>query len=189
MILFDAARHEYTDSETGEVIRSVTQWLNASSPFYTADGRDRGRAVHELAERYAQGIRADNTGRLLESLEYLNSLASWFSDKKPYAVRTECMVEGAIGPSRYAGTFDLLCEIGGKLWLVDYKTGARQNWHKVQLAAYSIAHIASTGEAVSPAGCMALYLTKGGKYREDRLTPAEHLAAIRDFERLLDANC
>lgn len=185
MILFDPELHVYSDAETGETIRSVTQWLNVSSPFYTADGRDRGRAVHELAQRYLEGIRFDDAGRALESLEYLNALAAWVKERKPYAVQTECLVEGDFNGVRYAGTFDLLCEIDGALYLVDYKTGARQAWHKTQLAAYSMARIAATGEPVNPRGCMALYLTKEGRFREDRLSFSEHLAEIKEFKRIL----
>ena len=123
MITFDPVLHEYRHN--GIIIPSVTQILKEAgyinSDWYSAEARDRGSAVHDLAERYIKGIRQDDIGRLLENLEYINAFASWINKVGAYPIETECLVHNTINGKMYGGKFDLLCEIKGKRILVDYK--------------------------------------------------------------------
>lgn len=185
MILFNPELHEYTDSVTGAVIRSVTQILLDAglidNRWYTAEARDRGTAVHTLCERFAQGVRLDDAGRALDSLEYVISFAEWMRDTGAYAVCTESLVMGAINGRRYAGKFDGLFEIKGKRYLVDIKTGAKSKWHKMQLAAYSLARF-DDGRPVNPDGAIALYLKKNARAYPDKLGASELIDGIHGFK-------
>jgi len=185
MINFDSELHQYTDSETGVIIPSVTQILTESgiinNKFYTTEARDRGSAVHELCERYIKGIRYDAEGRFLASLEYVNAFALWCQDKKPYAIKTECRINHAINGKRYCGTFDLLAVIAGKRTLIDIKTGAKAKWHVLQNAAYSMASM-DTGDRVNPDQCATLYLCKDGKYKFERYASPEIVQSIERFK-------
>lgn len=185
MILFDPELHEYADSETGEVIRSVTQILLDAglidNRWYTAEARERGTAVHTLCERYAQGVRVDDKGRALDSLEYVISFAGWMRETGAYAICTESLISGEINGKRYAGRFDGLYEIHGKRYLVDVKTGAKSKWHKMQLAAYSLARF-EDGRPVNPDGAIALYLKKNARAVPDLLSAPELLAGIQGFK-------
>lgn len=189
MIDFDPELHVYTDSETGEVIRSVTQVLQDSGHidgrWFTAEARDRGSAVHTLCERYAKGDRFDALGRPLESLEYVNAFASWVKARRPYLVASECIVSHELNGKRYAGKFDGIYEfLGQKRTLVDVKTGARAKWHPIQLVAYSLAKL-NDGTRVNPDSMMDLYLRKDGTFRECYVTGLEMVKAIEDFKEAL----
>ena len=173
---FDPLLHEYRDGDT--IIPSVTQILKSAGMiddrWFTAEARERGSAVHSLCQRYANGERRDDLGRELASLEYVNALAAWFRDRRPYAIATEQMIEGKLDGRRYAGTFDLLAEVRGRRWLVDYKTGAGMKWHPAQIAAYAI--------AVNPDRCIMLHLHADGTYRENVIQGRELLAGLQDFK-------
>ena len=175
----DPVLHEYRDGET--VIPSVTQILKNAGMiddrFFTAEAREKGSAVHKLAQRYANGERRDDLGRELSSLEYVNALAAWFRERRPYAIATEQMIEGNLDGHRYAGTFDLLAEVDGKRWLIDYKTGAGLKWHPAQIAAYAL--------AVNPDRCMMLHLRADGTYKEAFIQGWALLDGLEDFREAL----
>ena len=177
---FDPLLHEYRDDET--IIPSVTQVLKNAGliddRFFTTESRERGSAVHELCQRYANGERRDDLGRGLASLEYVNALAAWFRDRRPYAIATEQMIEGNIDGHRYAGTFDLLAEVDGKRWLIDYKTGAGAKWHPAQIAAYAL--------AVNPDKCMMLHLRADGTYLEATVQGRALVDGINQFKGALN---
>src|SRR3990172_8052454 len=56
---FDADRHEYIDSETGETLPHITGMLNVTGwiddQWYTEESCDRGKAVHKLTADYDLG--------------------------------------------------------------------------------------------------------------------------------------
>jgi hypothetical protein len=175
--------HEYWNDARTIRYRSVTEILKDAGEiddrFFTAEAREKGSAVHKLAQRYANGERVDDLGRPLESLEHVNALAAWFRDKKVYAIATEQMIEGCVNGHKYAGTFDLLAEIGGKRVLVDYKTGAGMKWHPAQIAAYAL--------AVNPDRCIMLHLKADGSYKENVIAGAQLLAGLEQFKDAIAA--
>lgn len=185
-MIFNSDRHEYSDN--GIIIQSVTQLLKAAGiiddRFFSAEARDRGSAVHELCERYANGERYDNIGRELASLEYVNAFASWQHDSKAYALRTESIIHGEHNGKRYAGRCDGLFEIRGQRVLVDFKTGAPVEWHSYQLAAYALASF-EDGTKVNPNYVSALYFHADGTYHDDRLSGARLLNGIAKFKECL----
>jgi hypothetical protein len=80
----------------------------------------RGTNVHELAAQVAAGAEVDVPEHLLGHVEgYVNFLDRW--DVRP--VLTEAM--GANREHWYAGTFDLIADIGPDRWLLDLKTAGR----------------------------------------------------------------
>lgn len=177
---FDPALHEYSDG--GVIIRSVTQILKGAGliddRWFSEEARDRGSAVHTLCERYAHGVRFDNAGRPLASLQYVNAFAAFVSEFGAYAINTETMIEGNIDGHRYAGKYDLVAEIQGKRVLIDIKTGAKAKWHPVQLAAYAM--------QAKPHSAMDLYLKANGKYQASWLTPGQLVDGARQFRRALE---
>jgi len=70
----------------------------------------------------------------LAEWECVMSFVAWFKAAKPVILRTEFVVWG----DGYAGTVDMLCEIGGVEYVVDYKTG-QYIWpsYELQLSAYN----------------------------------------------------
>jgi len=191
-VIFNPAGHEYTEDD-GTPIPSVTQIIKAAGiiddRWYTAEARDKGSAVHELAERYADGVRVDNRGNPLAAYEYVNSFASWMSDYGVFTLFTECRVYHKINGKAYAGTYDILADIGGKTVLIDIKTGARAKWHAVQLAAYAMARPVIDGvvqaDPVNPDALAVLYLRADGKYRYEKIPGARMVEGIREFKEYL----
>jgi CRISPR/Cas system-associated exonuclease Cas4 (RecB family) len=175
-MIYDPGLHEY--SENGKKILSVTQVLQRAgiinSRFFTQESRDRGSAAHKLCERYANGIRIDEIGRTIETLEYCNAFSSWMRNTRAYAITTECRIDKTIDGMRYAGTYDLLAEVGGKRVLIDIKTGVKAASHKIQLAAYAL--------AVDPDKIGALYIKASGKYQLEYMTGYELTEAIRQWK-------
>jgi hypothetical protein len=178
---FDPVSHEYHDG--AEKVRSVTTILRDAglidTRWFSAEACERGSAVHTFCQMFARGERFDAIGRGLATLEYVNSLARWFTEKKVYAIATEQLITGEINGHKYAGMFDLLAEIDGKRWLVDYKTGAGQGWHKAQISAYALGKL--DGVPVDPYGCMMLYLKPDGSYRSTVVRGYDLLDGLSDF--------
>ena len=97
-------------------------YLKAMPGYQRDSAADVGTRLHAWAEAWGKG----------ESPEVDEDIRPWaaslyrgfFEMFKPNVIDTEFMVyhkgEGIILP--YGGTMDLLCEIDGELWLIDYKT-------------------------------------------------------------------
>jgi hypothetical protein len=179
MITFDPELHEYRDD--GRIIRSVTQILKGAGiiddRWYTEEARERGSAVHYFCEQYAQGKRFDDYGRTLASLEYVNAFVRWMSDYHVYALATEQIIYNSINGREYVGKYDLFALIDGKKVLVDYKTGPKASWHKIQISAYAL--------ALNPQRSMLLYLKRDGRYAQDYVAPTEYVSNIRRFRQAL----
>lgn len=157
---------EMTDPETGlpkhEFVPSVT-WICDSYPkgvsFYrwlaskgwdesvaikTAAG-DKGSKVHYAIRDLIEGktvpidakYKNNSTGEdgelSFEEYDAILSFARWCEEAKPKFLAWEFTVWG----SGYAGTVDLLCEIDGQKYLVDFKT-SQHIWasHELQVSAY-----------------------------------------------------
>lgn len=157
---------DMTDPETGlpkyEFVPSVTwicehypkgvafyKWLaskgwDEAESIKTAAG-DKGSRVHyairDLIEgktvaidaKYKSNSDGDESELSFEEYDCLMSFAQWHKDAKPKYLACEFNVWG----DGYAGTVDLLCEIDGKKYLVDFKT-SQYIWpsHELQVSAY-----------------------------------------------------
>lgn len=94
--------------------------------------RDRGTAVHAAAETDADLADVPEEARARTLAWHL-----WLDDYKPEILRQEGTVYYPY--YGYAGTFDLIAEIGGETWLIDIKTGGLHWDHRLQQAAYRYA--------------------------------------------------
>lgn len=70
-----------------------------------------------------------------EEWECLMAFREWFIANKPKVIANEVLVRNK--DQKYAGTIDLICELNGKLTLIDFKTG-QYLWpeHELQLSGY-----------------------------------------------------
>ena len=108
---------------------------------------DKGSKVHYAIEDLLKGqtVKMDDkyingTTELLEELTLdewncIMSFANWYNEVKPDVISTEITVfNEELG---YAGTVDLVCNIDGKPYIVDYKT-SQYVWpsHELQISAY-----------------------------------------------------
>jgi hypothetical protein len=179
LLEFYSPLHEYRDGDT--IVKSVTQILKSAGyiddRWYKPGSAERGSAVHEFCDQYAQGKRIDGVGRQLNGLEYVNAFASWMRKTGAYAIDVETMIDNTIDGFRYCGRYDLLAEIQQRRVLVDIKTGAAQSWHVIQMAAYAM--------AVDPQRIMVLYLKPDGRYKERYIAPVELITGISTWRSAL----
>lgn len=163
-LTFDEFSHTYRLNEL--IIPSVTTVMKLlSDDFYRSVDQDvleraakRGTAIHNAVENYAkfgiEDIPPAYSG-------YFRGFREWWELQKPEVLATECRVYHKI--LRYAGTADLLCVIGGRVTLVDYKSSAQVNSKlcAVQLEGYDRAF---ESHGVKIEDRLILHLSRDGKY-------------------------
>ena len=165
-LTFNEFNHTYWLDEL--VIPSVTTLMKPlSDDFYRAvdpemleKAAKRGTAIHNAVENFAQfGI--EDIPPVYGG--YFQAFRTWWELRKPEVLATECRVYHKI--LRYAGTADLICVIGGRVTLVDYKSSAQVNSKlcAVPLEGYDRA-FESHGVKIDDR--MILHLSRDGKYSE-----------------------
>lgn len=93
----------------------------------------RGTEVHDLAERLAHGEEVDVPEHLSG---YVQGYVDWLDQEQPEVIWTERPVGNR--KWQYAGKFDLIVRMRGKVWLLDNKTSSSvYGDNAVQLAAYA----------------------------------------------------
>ena len=115
---------------------SVTTIIKTVIPVSYAGATEwhmqRGTVVHECCALACRGVRFECdpvvTGQVAACRE-------WLSMRNPAVASVERMV-WRDEPIAYAGTLDLLCMIGGELWIVDWKSTASP-WCQWQLGGYA----------------------------------------------------
>ena len=162
---FDEKTHTY--KLNGLVIPSVTTLMKVLSDAEYDGVRDgvlenaanRGTAVHNAIENYINFGIEDISEELKP---YFLAFLRFLSDKQPNILATEKKVYHRF--LRYAGTVDFICEIDGKVYLIDFKTTAvlMKMLTEVQLEAYKKA-LESHGIKIDAKA--VLHLRKDGTYR------------------------
>ncbi len=137
---FDEIPHLYRLD--GDVIPSVSKIMEPLSkakyegiPEKVLErAADRGSTVHNAIENWLKFGFVDIPS---EYRGYMDAFLDWWDKMKPEAVGSEVRTYHKL--MRYAGTLDLLCNIGGRLVLVDYKTTSKVSEMTcgVQLEAYA----------------------------------------------------
>lgn len=94
--------------------------LNELPKWVVEQARQRGRAVHAYAEEYLLCGELDWDSIEPQYLPYVENFVNWARTYKPKVLYTEFRM----GCEDFAGTADLICEIDGKVILVDYKTSS-----------------------------------------------------------------
>ncbi len=105
-------------------------YVKGASKRYSRAAADRGTNIHAHVEKYNLGIRMDPWP--LPVRASMRQYEHFVETVKPRVEAAECKcyhrgdrpwVSWSDGPLRYAGTTDLICEIDGRLAILDVKTG------------------------------------------------------------------
>jgi hypothetical protein len=161
----------------GVEVPSVTTILKSAGiiddRFYTEAGRERGTAVH-LACQLLDEDDLDFDSVAEEISGYLKAYQAFKKDSGFKPLKIEEGVYNRV--YQYAGRYDRLGEIDGKIVLMDIKTGAIPKWVELQLLGYETA-IVDMGRAfqnfVNPVEeLFALQLRENGAY------PAQCLVGV-----------
>lgn len=176
-LAFDAGRHEYLDTETGELLPSITALLKAAGQiddrWYTEASRIRGSAVHRLTLAHDLGhdeIVEDAVGA------YHGYLLAYQRALRLLRPRWTLMETPLAHPTlRYAGTPDRVGWVGPKRRraVVELKTGRPQAVHALQTALQAM--LVEPG-ARRPIDRYALYLQPDGWYRIVEFTAGQDFA-------------
>lgn len=131
-----------------------------ASPYKQGkEAADRGTTVHSIIESYK------NTGKQIETVPpqfrgYANAFYDWVDAVKPEILENERSVYNH--QHRYAGTLDMLARIGGKLYVVDFKTNKKgdiYNEAHLQVSAYI-----ETMRSEAVEGGLIVSLSESGTY-------------------------
>lgn len=123
-LYFDTETHQYywygvNVPSVTEIAKPISsERLNEFPKWVVENARKRGKAVHEYAEEYLLCGELDFYRIETEYLPYVENFVNWAKTYKPKVLYTEYKM----GCAEFAGTTDLICEIDGKIVLVDYKT-------------------------------------------------------------------
>ena len=120
---YDEEKHKYYVN--GEEKPSVTEIsgpisserLNAIQMVMLERAKARGRRCHELFEQYLLLEELDTEEIEVEYFPYVQQFVLWVKAYRPKVLFTEKKLYG----EEFCGTADLICEIDGKLIIVDYK--------------------------------------------------------------------
>ena len=121
---------------------------------------DRGSMIHDLLENLINGADIDLTKMASRDahLAY-NGFGGWLAEYQPKFLKLKDFNLATYGKSKlgteftvaseeykFAGTVDLLCEIDGEVWIVDFKTSKGvYDSHMLQITAYQQAFEEMTG--------------------------------------------
>lgn len=162
MNTFDQETHTYTIA--GRTVPSVTQVLNDLIPSFQADEwyLQRGTAVHACCAMIAQGKAFEHDPQIAGQVA---ACRRFFAEVKPVVMD----VERRMYSTRYwfAGTFDMLCDIDGKLLLIDWKASIGESL-PYQLGGYSLLNEMSTGRLDVKYGA-GVQLNDDGTYKMTRV--------------------
>ena len=119
--------------------KGFEKWL-ADQPSYKAaceerdQAAERGTIVHESIEKLIQGdkVECENS----EIGKHLMCFEKFWADHEVDTIAQELfLIDSKYG---FAGTPDLICNIDGKLWIIDFKTGGNYKTHNLQCRMYAL---------------------------------------------------
>ena len=180
-------------------------WLKKvgySADYIVKKAADEGTQVHEMIESYLNN----------EELNFLSSngdplynpniwqmflkFVEWWETYKPTLLETE--VHLFSDKLKVAGTCDLVCEIEGELWIVDFKTSnSIQTTYELQTAIYSECYEECFGKKADRQGILWLKSKKhkpsegkmqgkGWEMVEPKRTQEENLDIFNTVRKLFD---
>lgn len=119
------------------------QWqrdLGANAEIVAERAMAAGSRVHDGIEKILSGEELEWDGKNYQKEEWegINRFKNFYDRFNPKVVAVETMVYSHQG--KYAGTVDLVCDIGGRRWLIDNKFSKDvYKTHYLQIAAYKYA--------------------------------------------------
>lgn len=135
MIEFNAADHTYRDAE-GEIpsVSAILKCAGYVRDYPNSSGADRGTKIHQLTEDFDMGI---TEIRYPELEDYLEGYRMFRAQNPCIWKYCEEIVFDPI--KRFAGTLDRAGKLNDLDIILDIKSGSREKWHALQLAAYKTA--------------------------------------------------
>ena len=137
-------------------------WLKKvgySADWIVKKAGEEGTQVHEMIEDYLNGkelnFLSESGGVLYDPTVWQMFLrfVDWWEEYNPTLLETE--VHLFSDKLKVAGTCDLICEIGDKIWLIDFKTSNHlQTTYDLQTAVYAKCYEECFGKKVDKLGVL-----------------------------------
>lgn len=179
-------------AENWDELHQMPSWERVEMIRYASDrewqkARDIGTAVHEAAEAWAKG---EPHAYSKEISPYMTSFVNFIMEKRPVFLHSEITTWSR--KHGYAGTADAICEINGKTYLIDYKTGKRVHPEvAMQLSALAFADFLISPEGKESSiphidALAAVHIRPRSWHFYTVANPLEGLAAFLACKRLYD---
>jgi hypothetical protein len=132
-----------------------------AAPYITNDkAKTRGTFIHSLVETYKRGFRVDDDMIPVDYLGYSNAFYKFIDDLDPtFKIREKTVFSKE---NHYAGTLDVVLELGTGDYVIDVKTG--KNIYQEAFIQGSAYQQALKEEGVETAGVGVLLLMANGDY-------------------------
>jgi hypothetical protein len=181
-ISFNQETHEYrlddipVPSVTHIISETIGHGWTATDWYLT-----RGRAIHRCAEFICQGKEFKFDERLTG---YIAAIRKFFADTKAEIIKSELAVASIV--FQYAGTLDLICKIGTRNVIIDWKHSIDKNRIPLQIGGYAVAARETIGmEYCFGAG---VQIKESGTYQMTEIfplaIPAREFLALRTCYRI-----
>jgi hypothetical protein len=174
---------------------------------YSADhivrkAAEEGTQVHEMIEEYLNGVELNFLGPHGKPMYHPNvwqmflRFVDWWEEYKPTLIETE--VHLFSDELKVAGTCDLVCEIDGELWIIDFKTSNHlQTTYDLQAAVYGKCYEECFGKTPQRYGILWLKSSKrkaakdkmqgkGWEMYESSRTQEENIDIFLTVKKLFD---
>jgi len=179
-------------------------WLKKvgySADYIVKKASEEGTQVHEMIEAYLKGeeLKFLEHGRPMYDpyiWEMFLRFVDFWEEYQPTLIEAE--VHLFSDELKIAGTCDMVCEIGGELWIVDFKTSNHlQTTYDLQTAIYAKCFEECYGKKVNRTGVLWLKSSKrkaakgkmqgkGWEMYESSRTQEENLDIYRAVRKLFD---
>lgn len=179
--------HDHTYKIDGRPAPSVTQIISEildhgwqAAQWYL----DRGKAIHKCAEFICHGKEFTADQRLAG---YVAAIRKFFADTKAKIIHSELRVSSV--KYNFAGILDLICKIGAKNIIIDWKHCLDKTRLPLQVGGYAVGCAETIGrEYAFGAG---VQIREDGTYRMTEIfnlqIPAREFLALRTAYRLKEA--
>lgn len=138
----------------------VAQWANSLGFKHMSYNKELdkicaiGTQVHEQINAFLSNKFINETMRTCGLLSFIE----WYNQVKDLGIEVLGLEESLVSPY-YGGTYDALLNIGGKIWLIDFKTSNKVRYkYFIQLAAYR--KLLRDIKNIEVDGCLVLQLSK-----------------------------
>lgn len=130
----------------------------------SSKAKENGSLVHDACEKLLNGVGVPSKDYTPQAKKAIVSFMEWFALVKPTKMITEHTIASV--KYRYAGTCDLVCTIGDKRILIDFKTnkGAIYFSNKLQAMAYKQAYEETAEEKIDECWILRLGTTHKAGY-------------------------
>ena len=187
---FDKSTHTYVAMDTGEVLQSITQILEAAGKidtrWYTRAGRDRGTLVHDWTMDLDFAVLPSLEDVSVDLRPYLFAYQLFTSIERPVMIAIEIPAVHSI--HRYGGRIDRQVRMRQRTGVLEIKTGGVERFHMLQTAMQAMLQSEETGIPPESLGRWVVYLSKIGKSGRGRFKLEEHRdpADFAEVRQILD---